>query len=247
MRVGAPNPRSAFDKLVTRLKKAPSKMTHYDRYVAYHIAKAYITAQLDVKHTMALYKANLANVKDADAEQVEERRLARQQAIDAMSLVEREHLEILDKMNVLLKAVEDFRDPRTIGGRSEARDKWRQYKTRYAQNLLLLEQRKVVEHLLHEGLLDDLDAAPLISQLNTKLEKIMLAPLLDQFQEWLHPSKARALRIRRLSRSEPESREESKAGGTVRVSVELATAAAASIADVVLQARGALATPTSVA
>ena len=39
-------------------------MTHYDRYVAYHIAKAYITAQLDVKHTMALKRITAREVQE---------------------------------------------------------------------------------------------------------------------------------------------------------------------------------------
>ena len=46
---------------------------------------------------------------------------------------------------------------------------------------MLLEQRKAVEHLRHEGLLDDLDATPLVATINQKIEAIMLAPLLKRY------------------------------------------------------------------
>ena len=49
-----------FHKMVDGLKKPLSKNVFYDRILAYHVAKAYITAQLDVKHSMQLYKRSEA-------------------------------------------------------------------------------------------------------------------------------------------------------------------------------------------
>ena len=37
------------------------------------------------------------------------------------------------------------------------------------------------EHLQHEGLLDELDANPLMQKINEKLERIFLAPLMDRY------------------------------------------------------------------
>ena len=109
---------------------------------------------------------------------------ARQLSIDAMTLVEKEHVGILDTMKDLLDSVEDFGSAKTKEAR-KARSKFAMYKSRYASNLVLLEQRHVVEHLVHEGLLDDLDSAPMVDTINKKIEAIMLAPLLEKINKRL--------------------------------------------------------------
>jgi len=160
-----------------------SRLSFYDRVLLYQVAKAYITGQLDVKHSMALYKRSEAQAHDTGtAEEVEKAQKARQDAIDAMSKVEQEHLEILDTMRNLLDEVDNFGDDDPRRARKE-RKKFAVYKTRYAGKLVLLEQRHVVEHLVHEGLLDDLDSAPLIAGIDKKIEAIELAPLQSKIEK----------------------------------------------------------------
>jgi len=172
----------SFHKLVGLLKK--DKMSFYDRTLLYHVAKAYITAQIDVKHKMALYKKSEAQAHDVgDALAVDRMQRARQAAIDAMTRVEAEHLEILDTMRDLLAFVEDFGG--NAGYARKQKAKFVQFKTRYACKLVLLEQRECVEHLVHEGLLDDLDAAPLIAAIDQKIEAIELAPLTAKINKYV--------------------------------------------------------------
>ena len=88
--------RHGFNQLLEKLFKPPERMKYHERTLAYHAAKAYIVAQLSVKHVMALYKADYAannfvdpRAKNDPAEV--ERRKARKEAVDAMSAVEEEH------------------------------------------------------------------------------------------------------------------------------------------------------------
>ena len=82
-----------FESLVAQLHKAPNTMTLRDRVLAYHVAKAYIIGQLDVKHAMALYRLTAADKKSgahATAADVSKTR-QRVAAVDAMGAVEDEH------------------------------------------------------------------------------------------------------------------------------------------------------------
>mmetsp|Transcript_41660 Transcript_41660/g.103526 ORF Transcript_41660/g.103526 Transcript_41660/m.103526 type:complete len:1049 (+) Transcript_41660:99-3245(+) len=171
-----------FTKVVEQLKFDPSVVTFYDRVLAYHVAKAYIKAQLDVRHSMQLFKVTEAKTSVVlDSEEVERIQKARQYAIDAMTCVEKDHTEVLDQMGDLLKSVSDF-VPSGEGRRASrsAHAKFARYKSRYAGKLVLLEQRRVVEHLVHEGLLDELDSAPMVQTINKKIEAIELAPLQEK-------------------------------------------------------------------
>jgi len=104
-----------------------------------------------------------------------------------MLYVEKSFVENLDKMALLLKKVDDF------GAENETSKKERKkftiFKTHYASNLVLLTQRHGIEDLQHHGLLMDLDADPLLKQINEKIERIVLAPLMltvDEFVHWTH-------------------------------------------------------------
>jgi len=181
-----------FKRLMTKLKK---RISSEEIMLPYHVSKAYITGQLDVKHSMELYKKEVQADVDATGEgEAQERHRARRAAVDAMAQIQRQHTNVLDGMRDLLYSIgkygerASFADEASVlqgsiksTGEPEKKDEFAREKTRYAANLLLLEQRHVVEHLLHEGLLDALDAAPLIKEINEKIEQIMLAPLVDKF------------------------------------------------------------------
>lgn len=92
-------------------------------------------------------------------------------AVDAMTRVELKHRATLDAMKGLLHAADE-------SGRKD-KVKFAQYKSRYAAELLLIEQREVVEHLQHQGLLDDLDAEPLVHKFNKRIEARLRTATLD--------------------------------------------------------------------
>jgi len=54
------------------------------------------------------------------------------------------------------------------------------FKSQHALNRLLLSQRDTIEHMRHEGILTDLDAAPLNAECNKQLGKLKLDPLLEK-------------------------------------------------------------------
>ena len=85
-----------------------------------------------------------------------------------------QHSSLLDSMNALLA---------TADQPGHAQPRYLAWKSRYVAELLLLEQREVVEHLQHAGLLDELDAAPLKQQLDQRIGKIILAPLVELMRE----------------------------------------------------------------
>ena len=77
-----------------------------------------------------------------------------------MQAVVAQHSSLLDSMNALLA---------TADQPGNAQPRYLAWKSRYVAELLLLEQREVVEHLQHAGLLDELDAAPLKQQLDQRI------------------------------------------------------------------------------
>ena len=142
-----------------KLKPRLSRMRFFDRVLAYHVAKAFMIGQLEVKHKMMLFH------KSSNKTQVA--------AKDAMVKVASQHEDIINMMNEVLKAA-DNEEPE-----GKDQEKFKEWKSRYAAELLLLEQRECVEHLQHEGLLDSLDAAPLLQNLDNRIGYIMRAPLVE--------------------------------------------------------------------
>ena len=84
------------------------------------------------------------------------------------SRVKFEHEDNVVKIGEILREIE-HKQPLLIQG----------YKTRMATSRMLLKQRELVEHMLHEGTLIDLDAAPIISDINDKLRDLYLEPLYE--------------------------------------------------------------------
>ena len=147
-----------------------------DRVLAYHIAKAYMIGQLDVKRAMELYHkeqpkgaAQGAAGLSAAAWAEDQGKATAEAIFHEMQHVVTQHSSMLDAMNGLLNAADK-------PGREFAR--YVTWKSRYVAELLLLEQRGVVAHLQHAGLLDELDAAPLKQQLDTRIGSIIRSPLL---------------------------------------------------------------------
>lgn len=193
-------------------------MSFRDRVKVYHISKAYITAQIDVKHSVKAYQVGQATGND-----VTSRDSARRKANDAMILVEKTFQHNLEKMAELLKKVEDFGEESKDSRRE--RDKFVRYKTAYASNLVLLTQRHEIEELQHHGLLMDLDADPLIKQINSRIERIVLTPLrlaLDELVYFYRKSNLKQRTLREMSRRRQFSRGSStmamaREGSTIRV------------------------------
>lgn len=147
---------------------------------------------------MNLYKKDLQEDEDASSGgDAKHRHKTRMMAVEAMSLVEGQHKEVLEEMNMLLLAAQGPTSSAPLDVEHAARPAMNRFaststlsqkqefareKTRYATNLVLLEQREVVQHLLHEGLMDELDEAPLVQLINRKIEKIMLEPILETVQ-----------------------------------------------------------------
>ena len=161
-----------IEKIVKRLMHTEhQKISLFDRVLAFHVSKAYITAQLEVKHSMALFK-NSGKKGGAVADGSIDKHA------EAMSMVWRLHQSTIDQMSLLLKSVDNFGTAGRVNKRN--REKFTKYKTRYALNLVLLKQKHAVEHLMHEGLLDALDGGPLLEQIDKKVEAITLGPLLEK-------------------------------------------------------------------
>jgi len=157
-----------FDVLVKQLKKPRGRMTLDQRIHAYNIAKAYISGQIEVRHAMKLFKMSLANQSEADTE----RETAHKLAISAMDKVEREHRDNIEKMADLLASVDEYGRDNALSYR-----RFKAYKNRYASTMVLLAQSHQIEHLQGEGLIDDLDAAPLQETIRKKIEHIQRAPV----------------------------------------------------------------------
>jgi hypothetical protein len=180
--------KNEFTKLVNKMKRHPATMTFDERKLAYSVSKAYIIAQLSVKHLMKLYMADYSASNmggdDDDAAQAK-RRQARKEAVDAMVKVEKEHKGHISAMCDLLKSVDEFSPDLKNGEKLKKR--FESYKTRYVSNLVLLDQRHMVEHLRAEGILDPLDADPLVSSINANIEHIYCEPIFAQFglPEWM--------------------------------------------------------------
>jgi len=91
--------------------------------------------------------------------------------------VRMEHQDNVDKVQQIIQEIEQ-RQPTLI----------MMYKTRTATVRLLLKQREQVELMLHEGVLVDLDARPIIADLNDRLREVYL----ESFYETLPCTRARA-------------------------------------------------------
>ena len=79
-----------------------------------------------------------------------------------------EHEDNVVKMKEVLAEIE-HKQPSLI----------KSFKTRIAISRTLLKQRELVEHMLHEGTLIDLDANPIIDDINDRLRKLYLAPVYE--------------------------------------------------------------------
>ena len=79
----------------------------------------------------------------------------------------------------LLKSVDDC--PPELKNADKVRRKFELFKSRYVSTLVLLDQRKHIEHLRAEGVLDSLDADPLVHTINKKIEHIDIEPILKGY------------------------------------------------------------------
>ena len=180
--------RAEVEKRIGRGEENAMRLS--DRVLAYHIAKAYLIGQMDVKKAMELYHkeqtkggkaaAAAAAGVHASVAGMNKGKATAEAIFHEMQAVVTQHSSMLDAMNALLATADQ---PGSAQGRYVA------WKSRYVAELLLLEQREVVEHLQHAGLLDELDAAPLKQQLDHRIGKIILAPL----AELMHGLRSRLL------------------------------------------------------
>jgi len=55
-----------------------------------------------------------------------------------------------------------------------------QFEKRYVKTRVLLDQQKTIEHMLHHGELLDLDASPLVAEINQELSSMVVVPIRER-------------------------------------------------------------------
>ena len=91
----------------------------------------------------------------------------------ALKLVQREHDDNVEDMEKLFRKVEDSCIT------PKAKGELALWKSQHALTMMLLHQRKHIEHMKHEGVLTDLDAGPLLEECNKRLGALQREDLLN--------------------------------------------------------------------
>jgi len=194
-----------FHLLLKRLRETEAfesesehKALVYAVYVAYH------EAQEEVKHTMHVFaetsessdviQAAIQKASDGGAHLPSKffkkkylggeentadgaKTLAeiKRKALEELEKVRAEHHDNDDEMEALYEGLEQAATSASAKGQLAL------FKSQHALNRMLLQQRDSIEHMRHEGILTDLDAAPLNAECNAKLGALKLDPLLEKF------------------------------------------------------------------
>jgi len=190
-----------FDEmLVQRLDKSEQPSLTVKKAV-YEIYLAYTTAQEEAQEVMRLFKETVVVQRKAarrhslkkestgdlhvpaelhsEDEENDDEADKDEQAVcyNALAVVKSEHDDNIVAMEMLFKKME-AKCITTV-----ARDELRDWKSRHALMMMLLKQRHHVEHMVHQGVLTDLDAAPLLDECNSKLGKLQIEPLKEYTRE----------------------------------------------------------------
>jgi len=158
-------------------------------YVAYHEAQAEVHHAMHVFHpesesTAVVHKAVAEACGTVDkldpspdttlAKEHTEIESLKADALAQLEVVRKEHVDNDLEMESLFETLLKTCDSADTKGQLVL------FKSQHALNRLLLSQRDAIEHMRHEGILTDLDAAPLNAECNERLGKLKLDPLLEK-------------------------------------------------------------------
>ena len=209
-----------FHELLSRLDKKHPSMSH--KKLVYEVFVAYHNAQEEAKHVMKLFEESVHVQKEEkrrasmvshraslepdgrqksdlsiSAKTTQDNKDEQELGFQALTLVQKEHDDNVEDMEKLFTKIEDS----CVTKASQAELKL--WKSQHALTMMLLHQRKLVEHMKHEGVLADLDAQPLVAECNKKLSALQLEPIKLQLIESTSSTYIRAATRRpRLPNSE---------------------------------------------
>ena len=193
-----------FKQLLTRLDKKHPTVSH--KKLVYEVFVAYHNAQDEAKHVMHLFEQSVQTQKKnrarasmlvdnfkkssdsvgsesslsigpngeslEDLEDIMKANKDEQElGFNALTLVQREHDDNVEDMAELFERVQLACSTRA------SKLEFKKWKSQHALTMMLLHQRKIVDHMRHEGVLADLDASPLLDEINQKLAKLKVDPI----------------------------------------------------------------------